>query len=96
MERACGPLEQAEAHFKHRREELLQLRDAFVNVGASPSHDVFGAVERLDNLYIGIVATMQEVRWSVLIADGVEDGAKSPERRAFTSSSEWLASLHEE
>lgn len=89
-------LEQAEAHFKHRREELLQLRDAFVNVGASPSHDVFGAVEHLDNLYIGIVATMQEVRWSVLIADGVKDGAKSPERRAFTSSSEWLASLHEE
>ena len=89
-------LEQAEAHFKHRREELLHLRDAFVNVGASPSHEVFEAVDRLDNLYMWIVATMQEVRWSVLIFDGVKDGAKSPERRTFTASSEWLASLHEE
>ena len=89
-------LEQAEAYFKHRREELLHLRDAFVNVGASPSHEVFDAVDRLDNLYVGIVATMQEVRWSVLIFDGVNDRAKSPEGHTFTSSSEWLASLHEE
>ncbi len=89
-------LEQAETYFKHRREELLHLRDAFVNVGASPSHEVFDAVDRLDNLYIGIVATMQEVRWSVLILDGVKDRAKTPEGHTFTSSSEWLASLHEE
>ena len=43
-----------------------------------------------------IVATMQEVRWSVLIFEGVKDKARSPEGRSFTSSSEWLASLHEE
>lgn len=89
-------LEQAEAYFNHRREELLHLRDAFANVGAAPSHEVFEAVDRLDNLYMWIIATMQEVRWSVLIFDGVIDGAKSPERRTFTSSSEWLASLLEE
>ena len=89
-------LEQAEAYFKHRREDLRQLRDAFVKVGASPSHDVFDALDRLDNLYMWIVATMQEVRWSVLIFDGVRDRAESPGRRALSSSSEWLASLNEE
>ena len=89
-------LEQAEAYFKHRREELRHLRDAFVDVGASPSHEVFDALDRLDNLYMWIVATMQEVRWSVLIFEGVKDKAESAEARSFTSSSEWLASLHEE
>ena len=89
-------LEQTEAYFKHRREDLRQLRDSFVKVGASPSHNVFDALDRLDNLYMGIVATMQEVRWSVLIFDGVRDGAKPPKRRALSSSSEWLASLNEE
>ena len=88
-------LEQAETYFKRRREELMRLRDAFVNVGAPPSHEVFGAVDRLDKLYMWIVATMQEVRWSVLVFDGVEDSAKFPERRAFTSPREWLASLHD-
>ena len=89
-------LESGEAYFKHRREELRHLRDAFVEVGASPSHEVFGALDRLDNLYMWIIATMQEVRWSVLIFEGVQDKARSPEGRSFTSSSEWLASLHEE
>ena len=53
-------LEQAEAYFKDRREELLDLRDAFASVGASPSHEVFEAVDRLDSLYLWIVATMQK------------------------------------
>ena len=89
-------LEQAEAYFKHRQEDLRHLRDAFVEVGASPSHDVFDALDRLDNLYMWIVATMQEVRWSILVFDGVRDRAKSPGGRTFASSSEWFASLNEE
>ena len=89
-------LEQAEAYFKGRREELRHLRDAFVEVGASPSHEVFEVLDRLDNLYVWTVATMQEVRWSVLIFEGVKDKAESAEARSVTSSSEWLASLHEE
>ena len=87
-------LEQAELHFKHRREELLRLRDAFADVGASPSHKVFDAVDRLDNLYVWIVGTMQQVRWSMMIFDGVNDAAKSPEARTYTSASEWLASFN--
>ena len=86
-------LEQTEAYFKHRRDELGRLRAVFLNVGASPSHDVFAALDRLDNLYLWIVATMQEVRWSVLIFDGVRDRADSPARRTFGTSSEWLAAL---
>ena len=89
-------LEQAEAYFKNRREDLRHLRDAFVNAGASPSHDVFHALDCLDNLYMWIIATMQEVRWSVLILDGVRDRADSPSCRTFAFSSEWLASLNEE
>ena len=88
-------MEQAEAHFKDRRQELPRLRGAFGEAGASPSHDVFDALERLDNLYRWIVGTMQEVRWSVLISEGVRDKAEAPERRSFATSHEWLASLRE-
>ena len=89
-------LEQAEGYFKDRRKELLRLREAFVNVGASPSHEVFEAVDRLDRLYMWIIGTMQEVRWSVLVFDGVKDRAEAQERRIFTSPSEWVASLDDE
>ena len=86
-------LEQTEAYFKRRREQLLHLRDAFVEIGASPSHEIFEALDRLDNLYIWIVATMQDVRWDVLIFEGLKAKAASPDERSFTSSAEWLASL---
>ncbi len=86
-------LEQAEVYFKHRQEQLRHSRDAFVEVGASPSHEVFEALGRLDNPYTWIIATMQEVRWAVLISEGLKDKAESPAGRSFTSSAEWLASL---
>ena len=89
-------LEQAEGYFNQRRNSLQRLREAFNEAGASPSHGVFDALDRLDNLYGWIVATMQEVRWSVLVFDGVRDSADSPDRQAFASSSKWLASLDEE
>ena len=79
-------LEETEAYFKHRRDELGRLRRAFVETGASSSHDVFASLDRLDNLYMWIVAVMREVRWSVLIMDGVRDGADFPDRRTFGTS----------
>lgn len=91
----AGALEQAEAYFKDCRAELQHLRQACVELGASPSHGVFDALRHLDDLYVSIIATMQEVRWSVLIFDGVSDGAGSPARRTFATASEWLASLHD-
>ena len=92
----ASALEQSEDYFKHRRKELGRLRQAFVGLGAPPSHDVFDSLERLDNLYLWIVAAMQEVRWTLLVFDGLRDSADSPPRRAFASSTEWLASLNEE
>ncbi len=88
----AAALEQAEAYFKHRQDQLRHSRHAFIEVGASPSHDVFDALDRLDNLYTWIVATMQEVRWAVLISEGLKDKTESPAGRSFTSSAEWLAS----
>ncbi len=89
-------LEQAEGYFKRLQEQLGHSRDAFVEAGASPSHDVFDALDRLDSLYTWIVATMQEVRWAVLISEGLKDKAESPAGRSFTSSAEWLTSLRED
>lgn len=89
-------LEQGETYFKQRREKLEHLRCALLDVGAPTEHDVFGALDRLDDLYVWIVATMQEVRWSLLIQEGLRDRARAPERRSFTSSADWLASVREE
>ena len=89
-------LEQGETCFKRRRQEFRHMHDAFAEVGAAPSHEVHKALDRLDNLYMWIVATMQEVRWSLLIADGIKDKTEAPEVRSLTSSSEWLAALHED
>ena len=44
---------------------------------------------------MSIIATTQEVRWSVLIFDGITDRAESPAGRTFATSSEWLAYLHD-
>lgn len=92
----AGSLEQAEAYFKDRRAELQHLREVCVDLGASSSHGVFNAPRHLDELYVSIIATMQEVRWSVLIFDGVRDRADSPAVRTFATSTEWLASFHDE
>lgn len=89
-------LEQTETYFKHRREQLLQWHDAFAQMGASPSHGVFAALDRLDNLYVWIVATLQEVRWAILLAEGVMARAESSGTRLHTSSAEWLACLRED
>ena len=92
----AAALERAEVHFKQRQEQLGHSRDAFIEVGAPPSHEVFEALDRLDNLYTWIIATMQEVRWAVLISEGLEDKAESPDGRSFTSSAKWLKSLRED
>ena len=64
-------LEKAEVYFHAQRGDLACLRNAMIGAGAPPDHDVFEALDRLDDLYAWIVTTMQEVRWTVLIADGV-------------------------
>ena len=85
-------LEEAEAYFHAQRGELRHFRAALIEGGAPADHGVFEALERLDGLYAWIVATMQEVRWSVLIADGRR---APPSERRFTSGASLVAALDE-
>lgn len=88
-EEGAAALQEAEAYFKHRQERPRHSRDALVEVGVSPSHEVFEVLDRLDGLFTRIVAAMQEVRWTVLIFEGLKANVESPERRSFTFSAKW-------
>lgn len=85
-------LEKAEAYFHAQRGDLSDFREALVGAGAPSDHDVFEALDRLDGLYAWIVAGMQEVRWTVLVADGVRT---PPGERTFTSGASLVAALDE-
>ena len=85
-------LEKAEAYFNTQRDQLARMRNAFKEAGAPSDHDVFTALDTLAGLYAWIVATMQEVRWALLIPDGM----RWPETpRTFTSGAELVAALDE-
>ena len=83
-------LEKAEARFHAQRGDLSDFREALVDAGAPPGHGVFEALDGLDGLHAWIVATMQEVWWTVLVADGRR--APASERR-FTSGASLVAAL---
>ena len=85
-------LEKAEAYFHAQRGDLSRFREALIDAGAPPSHDVFDTLDRLDRLYAWIAATMQEVRWTVLIADGRRAPASE---RKFRSGASLVAALDE-
>ena len=85
-------LEKAEFYFHAQRGDLSNFRETLVDAGAPPDHDVFEALDRLDALYAWIVAAMQEVRWTVLVADGVRT---PPSERTFTSGASLVAALDE-
>ena len=85
-------LEKAEAYFHAQRGDLSRFREALIEGGAPPDHDVFEALDHLDGLYAWIVAGMQEVRWTVLVADGVRT---PPGERTFTSGAALVAALDE-
>ena len=85
-------LEKAEACFHAQRDDLARLRSALIDAGAPTDHAVFEALDRLDGLYAWIVAGMQEVRWTVLVADGVRT---PPSERTFTSGASLVAALDE-
>ncbi len=85
-------LEKAEAYFHAQRDDLGCFRAALIDAGAPRGHDVFDALDRLDGLYAWIVATMQEVRWTMLIADGRRT---PPGERRFTSGASLVAALDE-
>ena len=85
-------LEKAEAYFHAQRDDLGRWRDTLTDAGAPTEHAVFGELDRLDGLYAWIVATMQEVRWTVLIVDG---DRPPPDARSFTSGAALVTALDE-
>lgn len=86
----CEALEKAEAYFKTQRDELGQLREGLTGAGAPPDHDVFEALDRLDGMFASIIATMQEVRWALLIRDGANELANA---QTYTSGAALVAAL---
>ena len=89
----CEALEKADACFKTQRDELGQLREGLIGAGAPFGHDVFEALDRLDGRYSSIIATTQEVRWGLLIADGLKEPGSAP---TYTSGAALVAALDDQ
>lgn len=70
---AVPELEKSEAYFRREREELRDIRDALQRTGGAEGYgtEVFAALERLDQLFEYLVASLQELRWAIMIHDGV-------------------------
>ena len=69
---AVPELEKSEEYFRKEREELRDVRDALQRTGGSEAYgaEVFAALERLDKLFEYLVASLQELRWAIMIHDG--------------------------
>ena len=89
---AVPELEKSEAYFRQEREELRDVRDALQRTGGAEvcGAEVFAALERLDELFEYLVASLQELRWTIVI----HDGALAPSTGGTcTSGAEFMASM---
>ena len=89
---AVPELEKSEEYFRKEREELRDVRDALQRIGGTETHgaEVFAALERLDKLFEYLVASLQELRWAIMI----HDGALAPSTGGTCASgSEFMASM---
>ena len=85
-------LEYAEGHFRRECGELRDIRNALERSGGEAAHGagIFRELERLEELFAGIVSQCQEIRWLLMIGDG----ALAPTTgKTFTSGAELVASL---
>ncbi len=85
-------LEKSEGYFRKEREELHDVRDALQRIGGAEAYgaEVFAALERLDKLFEYLVASLQELRWAIMI----HDGALAPSTGGTCASgSEFMASM---
>ena len=66
-------LEKGEGYFRKEREELRDVRDALQETGGVEVYgaEVFAELERLDTLFEHLVASLQELRWTIMIHDGM-------------------------
>ena len=86
----AASLEAAEDHF---RTQLSQLRPMRNGIARYP--EVVGEFDRLLELYASVIANMQELRWSVLIADGIPTPSDISDRR-FANGADLIAALEED
>ena len=89
---AVPELEKSEEYFRKEREELHDIRDALQRTGGVEAYgtEVFAALERLDKLFEYLVASLQELRWAIMI----HDGALAPSTGGTCASgSEFMASM---
>ena len=70
---AVPELEKSEEYFRKERKDLSDVRDALQRTGGVEAYgaEVFAALERLDKLFEYLVASLQELRWAIMIHDGV-------------------------
>lgn len=89
---AVPALEKGEEYFGEEREELREIQNALQRTGGAQAHgaEVFAALERLDELFEEIIAWSQEVRWLIMINDGL----LAPSTKGqCASGSEFMAAL---
>ena len=86
-------LEEAEDYFETRRDELSNLRNQLTTGTVPPSHDVFEEIKRLDWLYFWKIAAMQDLRWRLLIAEGLR--TTPHEGPTFKTAAEFIKDLND-
>ena len=89
---AVPALEKGEAYFRGEREELREIRNALLRTGGDQAHGVavFVALKRLDELFEVLIASFQELRWLIM----VNDGLLAPRTKGqCTSGAEFMAAL---
>ena len=90
---AVPELEKSEAYFRGEREELRAIRNALQRTGGTQqAHgaEVFAALKRLDELFEELIARLQELRWLIM----VNDGLLAPRTKGqCTSGAEFIAAL---
>ena len=89
---AVPELEKSEEYFRKEREELSDIRDALQRTGGVESYgtELFSELERLDTLFKDLVVSLQELRWTIMISDGLLAPSTGG---TCASGSEFMASL---
>ena len=87
---AAVALEAAETYFKRECDELAQLQATWADGAIRPDHRVFDELNRLEDLFGWLVACLQDIRWKLLIAEGVRAPTTG---RTFKSGQELVAAL---
>ena len=87
---AAVALEAAETYFKTEREELGRLHATLADGAVRRDDQVFDELSRLQDLFRWLVAYLQDIRWNLLIAEGVRAPTTG---RTFKSGRELVVAL---